>query len=121
LLGCLKRVVEHAAAARTGIDPPLAAQSVGKLGVVPSRDVVVGRGHVLAQKSLVEIARVVEHKDDWPQPMPTELADLLNGHLARTFAGDQDQPKTRSTDRGAENRRGRPPTRVFVWFSCPAG
>ena len=86
LLSCLKCVIEHAAAVHTGIESPLAAQGVRKLGVVSHRNVVVGQGHVLAQQPLAEIPRVVEHKDDRVRPVPTELADLLSGHLVRTFA-----------------------------------
>jgi hypothetical protein len=69
---------------------------------------ILRREYALAPESLAKIARVVEHEYNWAQPMPTELADLLSGHLVRTFAGNQDQSTLRSADRGPERRWSRP-------------
>lgn len=56
-------------------EPAVASEGVRQLGVAPGGDVVAGDRRVVAEQPLDQVAVVVVHKDDRPQPEPSELAD----------------------------------------------
>jgi hypothetical protein len=68
--------------------PAVAAEGLGQFGVAPIRDVVVFDVGFLTEKTLDEVAGVVEDEDDWLGFITRELRDFLRGELMRALAGE---------------------------------
>ena len=104
----LHRLVELAKRGYTRCIPVSASERLRQFGVVPRREVVVSPVRVLFQRTLNEIAAIVEDEDDDVCSEPSHSADIVRGQLMRAFAGDQNGAPVRIGKRDAERGRRRP-------------